>query len=284
MAREIKISGGVLNIRLHPHDDNTYGEYIQRLYALRKAVRVRGDRHAIISLLDRSEADEGIYSGLITTFIRIDTDEPWFDVAELQEASDNKVSRVSIPEGLHPGAAFFNFVFNARTHRLYFQTYASGKTFSSNLARTLFERLSDDLAILQEFGEPKITIVQSKSGLSTLFSLPVIKRVTIVLQKPNADIFEDDFDEKVEKYLEELNSKKLTLVLEAEAGKSIDPKPQLRRVGESALEHGYVKVDGRDAQGATSRSTEDFPRELHDKYDPDQENEAQAFRRLTGQQ
>jgi hypothetical protein len=95
MARQIRISGGVLNIRLHPHHDDTYGEFVQRLYALRKAVRVRGDRHAIISLLDRSEADEGIYSGLITTFIRIDTDEPWFDVGELKEASDNKVSRAS---------------------------------------------------------------------------------------------------------------------------------------------------------------------------------------------
>lgn len=283
MARQIRISGGELNIRLHPHHDDTYGEFIQRLYALRKTVRVRGDRHAIISLLDRSEADAGIYSGLITTFIRIDTDEPWFDVGELKEASDNKVSRVSIPEGLHPGAAFFNFIFNTRTHRLYFQTYSSGKTFSGNLARTLFERLSDDFGILQEFGEAKITIVQSKAGLGAVFSLPVIKWVTIVLQKPNADIFDDDFDENVEQYLEELNSKKLTLVLEAEAGKSIDPKPQLRRVGESALDHGSVKVDGRDAQGATSRSTEDFPRELHEKYDPDQENEGQAFRRMTGQ-
>lgn len=283
MARQIRISGGVLNVRLHPHNDNTYGEFIQRLYALKKGIRVRGDRHAIISLLDRSEADDGIYTGLITTFIRLDTDEPWFDVSELKEASDNKVSRVSIPEGLHPGAAFFNFIFNARTHRLYFQTYASGKTFSVNAARTLFERLAADINIVRDFGEAKITIVQSKAGLANVFSLPVIKRVTITIQKPNADIFDDDFDENVEKYLEELNSKKLTLVLEAEAGKSIDPKPQLRRVGESALEHGSVKVDGRDQQGATSRSTEDFPRQLHDKYDPDVEAEGQAFRRMTGQ-
>jgi hypothetical protein len=283
MAREIKISGGELNIRLHPHNNDTYGEFIQRLYALRKAIRVRGERHAIISLLDRSEADEGIYAGLITTFVRIDTAEPWFDVGELKEAADNKVSRVSIPEGLHPGAAFFNFIFNTRTHRLYFQTYSGGKTFSANLARTLFERLSEDLNILNEFGEAKITIVQSRAGLGTVFNLPVIKRVTIVLQKPNADIFDDDFDENVEKYLEELNSKKLTLVLEAEAGKSIDPKPQLRRIGESALDHGSVKVDGRDAQGATTRSTEDYPRQLHEKYDPDEESEAQAFRRMTGQ-
>jgi hypothetical protein len=283
MARQIKISGGILNIRLHPHPDGVYGEFIERLYALRKAVKVRGDRHAIISLLDRSESGDGIYSGLITTFIRIDTDEPWFDVDELKEASDNKVSRVSIPDGLHPGAAFFNFIFNTRTHRLYFQTYANGKTFSGNLARILFERLADDLRITRDFGEAKITIAQSKAGLNNVFSLPVIKRVTIVIQQPNADIFDDDFDENVENYLKELNSKKLSLVLEAEAGKSIDPKPQLRRIGESALEHGSVKVDGRDEQGATSRSTEDYPRQLHEKYDPDAENEGDAFRRMTGQ-
>lgn len=283
MARRVKISGGVLNIRLHPHPDHTYAAFIERLYELRKAIRIRGERHAIISRLDRAEADDGIYSGLITTFIRIDTDEPWFDVDALEEASDNKVSSVSIPNGLHPSAAFFNFVFNTNTHRLYFQTYSEGKTLSHNAARTLIERLADDLRITRDFGEAKITVVQSKAGLGNVFSLPVIKRVTIVIQKPNADIFEDDFDENVEEYLNELNSKKLTLILEAEAGKSIDPNPQLRRIGESALEHGSVKVDGRDEQGATTRSTEDFPRQLHDKYDSDDESESQAFRRLTGQ-
>ncbi|WBO21610.1 DUF4747 family protein [Sphingomonas abietis] len=278
----IKVSGGVLNVRLHPHPSGVYGRFIESLYRLRKPVKVRGDRHAMISLLNRSEEDDGIYTGFITTFIKIDTDEPWFDAGELKEASDNKVSEISIPEDLYPNSAVFSFLFDTNNHRIYVQTYSGGKTLTINSAGTFFSRLADDLGITAEFGDPKITVVQSKVGLESVFSLPVIKRVIITIQAPNADIFEDDFDEKVEEYLGNLNSKKMTVVFEAESGKSINPNQQLRRLGESALDHGSVKTEGRDLRGATQRSTEDFPKLLHDKFDPDRETEHQAFRRITG--
>jgi hypothetical protein len=282
MARLIKVSGGILNVRLHPHPDRTYSTFMERIYRLKKAIRVRGDRHAMLSLLNRNEQDDGIYTGLITTFTKIDTSEPWFDASEMKEASDNQVSEVSIPDNLYPNAATFNFLFDTNTHRIYIQTYSKGKDLSINSALTLFDRLADDLSITEEFGAAKITIVQSKVGLANVFSLPVIKRVVITIDKPNADIFDDDFDENVEAYLEQLNSKRLTLILEAESGKSISATPELRRLGESALEHGSVRTEGRDAKGTTKRSTEDFPRPLHDKYDPDEVTEKVAFRRLTG--
>lgn len=282
MARQIKVSGGILNVRLHPHPDRTYANFIERLYRLKQAIRVRGDRHAMLSLLNRSEQDDGIYTGLITTFTKIDTSEPWFDASELKEASDNQVSQVSIPENLYPNAATFNFLFDIATHRIYIQTYSQGKVLSINSAFTFFERLSDNLSITRDFGATKITIVQSKVGLDNVFSLSVIKRVIIVIDKPNADIFDDDFDENVEEYLEQLNSKRLTVILEAESGKSIPATPELRRLGESALEHGSVRSEGRDAKGTTKRSTENFPKPLHDKYDPDEVTEKVAFRKLTG--
>lgn len=282
MARRIKIASGVINIRLHPHPTGQYSEFFQRLYALRKAVKIHGDRHAMISLLNRSEADEGIFTGLITTFTRIDTKEPWFDASELREASDNKVSQIQIPDGLYPNSAAFNFLFDTHNHRLYVQTYSSGKSLSINSAFNLISGLSEDLGIIKDFGEAKISVVQSKVGLNSVFSLPVIKRVIITIQQPNADIFDDDFDEKIEGYMESINSKKITMEFEAEAGKSVNPTPQLRRLGESALENGSVRVEGRDQQGATERSTENFPTNIHDRYDPDHESEQQAFRRVTG--
>lgn len=282
MARHVKVSGGVLNVRLHPHPDRTYSTFIERIYSLKKAVKIRGDRYAMLSLLNRSEQDTGVYTGLITTFIKIDTSEPWFDASELKEASDNQVSKVSIPDNLYPNSATFNFLFDTKGHRLYIQTYSKGKVFSINSALTLFDRLADNLIITNDFGEAKITIVQSKVGLENVFSLPVIKRVIITIDKPNADIFDDDFDQNVEAYLEQLNSRRLTLVLEAEGGKSIQPTAELRRLGQSALENGSVRTEGRDQKGATKRSTEDFPRPLHDKYDPDEVTEKVAFRRLTG--
>jgi hypothetical protein len=191
-------------------------------------------------------------------------------------------SKISIPDSLYPNANAFNFLFDTNNHRLYVQIYSRGKTLSVRSYQRLFQTLSSDLQITKVFGEASIDIVQSKVGLERIFSLPVIKRITIIIKKPNADIFEDDFDEKVEGFLEELHSKKMTLVVEAEGGKSVTPNQGLRRVSESALQHGSVKADGRDDQGAAQRSTEDFPKEFHDKYDPDIQSEGWAFRRLTG--
>jgi hypothetical protein len=236
----------------------------------------------MISLLNRSEKEGGIYTGLITTFTKIASDEPWFDASELKEATSSQISQVSIPANLYPNASTFNFVFDTNNHRFYVQTYSRGKTFSIRTALTLLDRLSQNLRVVKEFGEAKITLVQSKVGLSDVFSLPVIKRIVISIDKPNADIFDDDFDEKIEAYLEEIDGRRMTVILEAEQGRSLKPNPEVRRIGESALEHGFVRVEGRDATGKAARSTEDNPRTLQMKYDPDEISEQDAFRGLTG--
>jgi len=282
MSRSIKISSGVINIRLHPHPEGIYGEFVEAIYQLRKRVRIRGDRHAMFSLLSRSEASSGIYTGLITTFTKIDTTEPWFDADNLKEASESDISQISIPSRLHPNATAFHFLFDSKRHRFYIQTYSKGKTFSVRSAQRLLSVLASDLKIIKRFNEASIDVVQSKVGLETVLSLPVIKRITITLTKPNADVFDDDFDENIEAFLEELHSKKLTLTVEAEPRESVTPNESLLRVSHSALEHGSVKTEGRDQQGTTQRSTDDFPEEIHDKYDPDTTLESQAFRRLTG--
>lgn len=282
MARKIKVTSGIINIRLHPHEDGTYQDFIEKIYDLKQAVRIHGDRYAMLSLLNKSEKNYGIYTGLLSTFTKIDTSEPWFDAKSLKEASNSQISEISIPDNLYPNASAFNFLFDTKQHRLYIQTYSKGKVISIRSALTLISRLSDNLSITKIFGDAKITVIQSREGLSRVFSLPVIKRVTFTLMKPNADIFDDDFDENVEKYLEDLNSKKLTITIEAEAGKSIPTTPQIQRIGQSALEHGSVQTEGRDENGATYRSTEDFPKELHGKYDPDATSENLAFRSLTG--
>src|SRR3546814_11963357 len=78
MARRIKVASGMLNIRLHPHTPQLYAEFLEDVYKLRKAVHLRGDRYGMISLLNRTEASEGILSGIVTTFLSIDFDGTWF--------------------------------------------------------------------------------------------------------------------------------------------------------------------------------------------------------------
>lgn len=57
----------------------------------------------------------------------------------------------------------------------------------------------------------------------------------------------------------------------------------MREISEIALENGNVKVIGRDEKGATTLRSDDFPQELHDKFDPDVQNERAAFFKLIPQ-
>ena len=114
MGRRIKISGAVLNVRLHPHTPERYASFINDLYQLRSPVKMRGDRYGMISLLNRRGADDGIYTGIITTFLNIEYDGQWFDASDLKEATNEQISKVVIPENLHPNAASFHFHFDTR--------------------------------------------------------------------------------------------------------------------------------------------------------------------------
>jgi hypothetical protein len=249
---------------------------------LRLPVQLHGDRYAMMSLLDRSLAERGLLRGFLTTFTVIKFDGPWFDAGTLRKADDEVISEVVLPDNVFPNAATFRFVMDVNKHRIYIQSYSSGRGLSPAMARMYFERAGDNISLTQLFGQPKITVVQNKAALDSVFDLKVVKRVIIELEKPNADIFDDDLDEQIERYLEEHKSRRITVVLEAERGESIPRTPQLNRVGESALENGSVTTEGRDELGAARRSTEDIPMELHDKYDPDQESEDSAFLRLVG--
>lgn len=280
LARNIKIQSGQINIALHPHDAGTYRSFIRDLYKLKKPVHLRGERYGILSLIHRDESDDGYISGVITTFTRLEPDGTWFDTDTLSEANTNKLSEINIPDHLYPNSAAFFFSFHIPTHRLHFQSYSKGKVLSVNYVLTLFEALANELSILSKYGKAKITAVQSEAGLRTLFAIPHIRRVRIIIQRPNPDVFGDDFESDIERELEKSNSRKVVIEFEAEAGKSIVPTASIMSASEAALENGKVEVSGRDENGRVEKSSEKFPRMTQSRYDPDIQSEEQAFREL----
>lgn len=279
MGRKVKISAGILNIRLHPHPEGIYRRWIKAIFMKKIRVSIHGDRYGMISSIDEREAERGIVSGIITTFTKIEGGR-WFDANELTVATDAQVSRVNIPNNLYPNSASFYFVFDTRSHRLFFQNYSSGKQITPSSALKFFSRLSSDVWILNEFKAAKISIVQEKASLEQLFGLSRIKKVEIQLLKPNSDIFDDDFEENIENHLNETNSRQITIVYDAEKGGSVHATDEMRDIGGVALENGHIKVTGRDEKGAVTLDSKDFPKLLHDQYDRDEVTEQSAFRRL----
>jgi len=280
MARKTKIAAGSLNVRLHPHSRDIYVSWLSQIFARRIAVNFHGERYAIISTLDKSEAKKGILTGVITTFTKIDSDGSWFNLEALQEATKDQVSKINIPKNLYPNSATFYFFFNANVHKLFFQTYSKGKTLSPLSAQRVFGGFASDLAIMERFNEAKISIVQDRASLARLFRLQRIKEIRISIQRPNTDIFDDEFEQKIEAHLAESHSKQFTITYQAESGGTLVATKEIRKVSETALENGRVEVKGRDAAGAVTLSSERYPKVFHDKYDPDAETERQAFLRL----
>lgn len=281
MARKIKLSAVILNIRLHPHSSEIYQNYISDVFKLKLLVNVRGDRYAMISSIDSSKADSDEISGIITSFTQIDNEGAWFDAANLQEATDNQISRITIPDQLYPNSASFYFKFNTKTHKIYVQQYSKGKNFTTNAILKYFVKVSENLAILEKYNAAKISVVQSKTGLDRLFELKKLSEIKITILKPNSDIFSDDFESQIEAHLAESHSQKLVLIYDADHGKSIVASEEIKAIGNVALENGKVEVKGRNETGAVSKSTEDHPKILQDRYDPDAISESEAFSRLT---
>lgn len=280
MARRIKVAVGIVNVRLHPHSPAIYSSFIRDVYRLKRPIRIHGDRYAMISMLDRSGEDGNEVSGIITTFTRIETDGAWFDAASLQEATDNQVSEINIPDNLYPNAASFYFLFDTKEHKVYIQQYSKGKQITSNSLLNYFRGISNNTEILAKYNSAKISIVQSTEGLEALFNLKKINEIKITILKPNSDIFADDFEAKIEAHLAETHAQKLVLTYDAEPGQSIVASKEIRAVSSAALENGSVQVKGRDETGAVTRSTEEFPKILQDTYDPDEISEKEAFRRI----
>src|SRR3546814_19293933 len=119
----------------------------------------------------------------------------------MNEATEDQISKVSIPENLHPNAATFFFELQTVDHRLYFQTYSSGKVLTTKQALSLFLGLADDLSIRQKYGHVKITIVQSRGGLKAIFKLPVITENKININTAHPAIYDDDFEDQIKTHL-----------------------------------------------------------------------------------
>lgn len=283
MARKIKISSSILNVRLHPHSEDVYRQFIQACFDLKSIVKIHGDRHGIISLIDRGENDATTVSGNIATFVKLDTDGSWFDAEKLSDATTNQISELYIPSNLYPNAANFYFTFDLKKHRLYVQSYSKGKLLTPQQALSFFNTLASKDSIVERFGFAKITLVQSQEALKKLFGIERLDRVQITIAKPNSDILADDFEAQIEGHLAETNSRQVTFIYQAEPGKSLQPDKTINELSETALTNGHVEVSGRDNNLAVKKSTADMPKVLQSTYDPDTTLEQQAFRRLVNE-
>ncbi|WP_295194244.1 DUF4747 family protein [uncultured Brevundimonas sp.] len=280
MARELKIAVGALNVRLHPHSPEIYDAFLAALYALRRPVRIRGDRFGMITILDRRSIDDGIIRGVLRTFTKIDPKARWFDQESMDDANAELLKQINIPVGVHPNSSAFRFTMNVRKHILTFEQYSEGRQLTPKSACAVFKGLAEDAAIVALFGPAKISILQDRQSLDRIFKLKRLKVITFIIDRPNPDIWSDDLEGEVDAHLAAAHAQRIAVTYEAPPGGSLVETPSLRRLGEGALRNGEIKARGYDTDGHVNVSTLDTPRIEQTKYDPEAESEQAAFERL----
>ena len=273
----VKVEVGALNVRLHPHPEGVYERFLRAIYRKKTAIRLRGDRMGLIRSLNSRVDDQGFLFGVLTTYLEIDRSQPWFNDDTFDVATPEDLEDIVLPKHLHPNVKSFLFALDTVGHKIYFEKYSSGNVLTHKSALRFFELSARQNSILKEFGGAKITIVQSRLSLKSVFSIDRITKVKIYIEKNN-DIWPDDF----EQHLDIKNARSLTLEYKAETGQGLIPDDDIQEAAEASLELGYTEASGYGAEGHVTRSTESFPKTAQEKFDLGVYTAVQMFRSVIG--
>ncbi|MDU0310268.1 DUF4747 family protein [Rhizobium sp. 10PS4] len=278
MARKIKMSSLVINIRVHPHPEGIYLELIRDIFRLKRPQKLSGDRYGLISSLREIDEEKGTVAGVLTTFLQVEMDGTWFNEINLSDASEDDVAEIKIPPHIHPNRK--QYFFFLRGHRLYLQNYYEGRWISAKQAEAFVNASMAEDKITEKYGTVSVTVEQSQEALREIFNLERIDEIKITLMPPNMDVWPDDFEEKVQNHMVATNTKRLEFRYVAETGKSIVIDDDIEKVSKAGMSNGRVDVSGRDETGKVRRSSEDHPKVLQDSYDPDITGEWSAFQHV----
>jgi Domain of unknown function (DUF4747) len=279
MGKRQKLEIGGLNIKVHPHEDGAYGDLIDLAYKIRKIAKVYGDRYGLITMLDRSDGEGDMAYGVMSTFLELEMGGEWFNTSTMDEASENDIRQIVIPENLRPNLKTFRFAFNLKRHELIFEHYSEGDRLTHASALNFFRNVFTDKRIQKKFGNVMVSTIMDRGGIEQIFSIPRITELNIYIEKPNSDLWGDDFEEHFEEHLEDKGARSMDLSYRAEPGMGITRDEDLDRLIRASLNNGRASAKGYGPEGHMKVSTEKFPRVVQEKYE-DSIAPSVVFRRL----
>ncbi|OZA20244.1 MAG: hypothetical protein B7X90_06675 [Novosphingobium sp. 17-62-19] len=195
MGRLHKMEVAGLNIKIHPHPDGIYDDFILAIFGLKKITKIHGDRFGLITLVKQDSDNPEFYDGVLSTFLKIEMGSEWFNTETMEEATSNDVGEIKIPEYLHPNLKTFRFTFNTERHEFVFQHYAEGLKLTHNSALNYMKNIVTDNRIKSKFGEVKVGVINEKGSVDKIFSIPRITELELYIERPNSDVWGVDFEE-----------------------------------------------------------------------------------------
>jgi hypothetical protein len=277
-TRNFDVSG--LNIRVHSeHAPREYVKLWRILNDTKQYVTYASNALMIgeMHFEDPQDPVAGIY-GSFYRFLEVDTSHPWFNIEKKKKASDQDVEAVNIPAELKPGLVEIPYIFDVKEHRLYFVARETAADLSPRMVKRLLTALCAIPEVIDHFGVVDLTVVTDRGRVDKMLSWPVIRTLTIELDRPNPTDHEDE-EYFLEKMQQRRIGKQVITYTKASEEVTIVPDDEMIKLAHVAADNGVVKVTGKNHQRHSAReSSKDFPLAIKGSYNPNQQSLMEALK------
>ncbi|MES2296813.1 MAG: DUF4747 family protein [Pseudomonadota bacterium] len=263
-VRHFDVAG--INIRVHPiHEPFRYLALWKALWA--QKTNVTHASHALM-IGEYNVDTPGFIKGNFYRFLQVDTDAPWFDVDKHMKAADEDVGQVHIPPALKPNLTEIPYVLDLKRHCLYFVSHEQEMNLSPVIVDKLLKRLTGLPVIRKQFGDVDLTVLTDRGRVQEMLKMPVIRKLTITLERPNPA--EEEDDETVYERLERRKLKSETHIYQKLKGEAtINVDAEMHAQAENAMDNGLVEVVGKNLAGQpVKEASKDFPTKIKGTYTP----------------
>lgn len=269
MARKKSIVLASLNIAVSPHPPGTYPKFLRTIENIE--VPAFGDERAmVVNVRKRTAiADREILSGHIFFYTELQLGGAWFDTIAKKPVDADIIGDIEIPENLRPNLKSSRFVFDVRTHRMYFERKNfAGDVFGPKKVKKVLENLTGTDRVMMEFPNVSITLIPRHDSISRVLSVPNLKRVVIRVERPNADDISTE-TARLMQMLEGMKAKKLESTLVKAAGaQRLDLNDDFITMAKVSSENGYTHAFGETNAGMkVERKTSNYPAMHHIEMD-----------------
>lgn len=267
MARTTRtVEIAALNVAMHrPHSAERYVELFRHAYNAQR-VFAQGEIHGLMlgSLQGLAEAiPKNEFTGEIYRFVKIDPNEPWFDMETRAEATPDQVQQINIPPHLLAYMQTIPFVFYPREHELWFVAKDRKATLAINAAERFFQRLLEQTAAMHQMPDVAVTALPDREALDEVLRVPGLHKLELHFKRPNPDGAED-YEARFEQRLAAMNVKSMQETLSAGVDQTLQPDAQLQAEAAVAARNGNVVGVGRGDQGVPIVvTTAQKPKRLH---------------------
>jgi hypothetical protein len=274
---EKQLKVGVLNIVAQPHPPEVYTALVRAAFREALPTNYHGNRYALIGSVEGFS--DGHLEGELLTYLELDKKKPWLDLAKRAAASDEDISKVSLPDHLRPEFKTAAFLLVPERHRIIVDL----SNFSIKLAQKIFQHKLTTEAVMRaaQVESVLVHVETSAEELEKILTLPRLKRLEMLIYRPNPDAFEDT-EERIYRRMDADRAAKLTEVLEGMPGTGLSPSEETKNMAMIAKSNGLVTATfvGDDGVSKTA-STLEHPLVEKVAYDPETEKPVKVLTRIS---